>query len=686
MVDNNTDSRVSIHPDSLPVAGQDIASVPQEMRISVKKTGQFIKQQYLSGMHLRRNHAVSWIMVESFLRGIHYFQINGLGLYKPIPKKPGRIREIVPVIDPMYTHVLGLFNSNSVGVSAIPTSASANSIYRARRAEDILNGWIDEVSFASKFDEGNQILLQEGMFAYHPYMDPFREEVFVRVFPQSSLFPIPYDAKNWDELHGLIHASVASKQFLELQDQLFEVQTGRPPVRRMADKAKGISSGMSMNLPGLSIGGGDGKIDGALTLTVWMRKTEPVPSGEYMFMVGDEVFRHAVGEDAENILYKGEIPAYPVYFNKIARDFWGQGLCEKMIPQQLSQNRALTDLAITQHRNKGLLAVDSDSMNIADIQDEDTGIVSFLGNRFTSTSTLKAPFFQIPPVRAGRDTYGVIQMGNELADRAAGLRSGIAFGQAEGRVESGPATNVLAQNATAPLNSAMVRHLLALGKLYPHVLDLTKIVWPTEKTIRISGPNNVGREIKVQKEDIPPSAEVILKPRPILAGGRNQLLQMLFTLKQLPGPEGKPGTELTNKELRQSIHEMGLMPPGLDLFNKAEARIQTRINMLIGDGQEPATPPSNPENSQDRMRMENHRMAFDMLRDVILDDAFLSYGQQVQQALTMQLAFHNNFIFNTTTDPNDFDNDVEALESEQSEQFLSASEADLETAEGTFNV
>lgn len=682
----DTGSRIAVHPDPLPVGGQDLASFPKEMRISVKKTGDFIQGQYLSGMHLRRNHAVSWIMVESFLRGIHYFRIDGLGLYRPIPKKPGRIREVVPIIDPMYTHVLGMFNSNSVGVSAIPTSASSESIYRARRAEDILNGWIDEVGFATKFDEGNQVLLQEGMFAYHPFMDPFREEVFVKVLPQSSLFPIPYDAKNWDELHGLIYASVASKQFLELQDQLFEMQTGRPPVKKMADKAKGIMPGMSVGLPGLSVGGGDGKVDGALTFTVWMRKTEMVGSGEYLFMVGDEVFRHAVGEDVQKILYNGEIPAYPVYFNKIAKDFWGQGLCEKMIPQQLSQNRALTDLAISQHRNKGITVVDSEAFNINDFQDEDAAFVPFQANRFTSTTPIKAPIFHFPATTIGRDTYGVLDIGNNLADRAAGLRSGIAFGQAEGRVESGPATNVLAQNATAPLNSAMVRHLLALGKLYPNVLDWTQQVWPAEKTIRISGPNNVGREIKVLRDKIPSSQEVILKPRPILAGGRNQLLQMLFTLKQLPGPEGKPGTELTNRELRQSIHEMGLMPPGLDLFNKAEGRIQTRINMLIGDGQKPSIPPSDPSNSSDRLRLENHRLAFGMLKDVILDDSFLSYGQQVQQALTTQLEFHHQFVFNTTQDPNDFDTDVEALESEQMEQFLSASEADLETDEGTFNV
>ena len=73
-----------------------------------------------------------------------------------------------------------------------------------------------------------------------------------------------------------------------------------------------------------------------------------------------------------------------------------------------------------------------------------------------------------------------------------------------------------------------------------------------------------------------------------------------------------------------------------------------------------------------------------MLKDTILDDAFLSYGEEVQQALTQQLKFHHNFIFNTTQDPNDFDNDPEALASEQSEQFLSASEADLETVEGSF--
>jgi hypothetical protein len=585
----------------------------------------------------------------------------------------------------MYTHVLGMLNSNSVGVSAIPTSSSSQSVYQSRRAEDILNGWIRETDFISSFDEGNQVLLQEGMFAYHPYIDQFRKEVFVRVFPQSELFPIPYDARTWNDLHGLIHATVVTKQWLELQDALFEMQTGRPPIRKMADKAKGIETGLHLATPGVAIGTGHGKIDGAVAKTIWMRKTEQVPSGEYLFMINDEVFRHAVGkEQTGQILYNGEIPCYPVYYDKIQKDFWGPGLCERMIPQQLSQNRALTDVAISSKRNKPFTAVNSDLIAINDIQDEDDALIPFRGNAMTSNSPFRQPAYHFPATTVGRDTFGVLQFGNEMADRAVGLRSGIAFGQQEGRTESGPATSILAQNATAPLNSAMGRHALALSKVYVNVLDFLRHAWPPEKTLRISGPNNVGREIKVLTEQMPWSKDTIIRPRPIVAGGRQQMLSMLFGLKQLPGPDGKQGTEITNQELRQSIYEMELMPPGLQMFNTAEARIQTRINQLIGDGQQPGIQPSDATQPSDKMMLEKHRLAMEMLKDAILDDSFESYSPLVQKALMTQLDFHRQWGMRSTEDPNNFDDDVEKLESLQMEQFLAAAEADLETPEGTF--
>jgi hypothetical protein len=49
-----------------------------------------------------------------------------------------------------------------------------------------------------------------------------------------------------------------------------------------------------------------------------------------------------------------------------------------------------------------------------------------------------------------------------------------------------------------------------------------------------------------------------------------------------------------------------------------------------------------------------------------------------------QLDFHRQWGMRSTEDPNNFDDDVEKLESLQMEQFLAAAEADLETPEGTF--
>jgi predicted metal-dependent TIM-barrel fold hydrolase len=84
------------------------------------------------------------------------------------------------------------------------------------------------------------------------------------------------------------------------------------------------------------------------------------------------------------------------------------------------------------------------------------------------------------------------------------------------------------------------------------------------------------------------------------------------------------------------------------------------------------------------MMLEKHRLAMEMLKDAILDDSFESYSPLVQKALMTQLDFHRQWGMRSTEDPNNFDDDVEKLESLQMEQFLAAAEADLETPEGTF--
>ena len=178
----------------------------------------------------------------------------------------------------------------------------------------------------------------------------------------------------------------------------------------------------------------------------------------------------------------------------------------------------------------------------------------------------------------------------------------------------------------------------------------------------------------------------MIRTRPMVPGGRNALVSILFQLKQMPGEDGKPGSELSPGEFRQALHELNILPPGLNLGDRASSRIRTRINLLIGDGQKPAMKPSEPGDTRDRLIMEDHTIAVRMLRDTMLDDAWETYGPQVQLALNRQIQFHRQFLANRAQHPDPFDNDISVLEERQTEAHLAAAEQDLETFEGEFNL
>lgn len=278
----------------------------------------------------------------------------------------------------------------------------------------------------------------------------------------------------------------------------------------------------------------------------------------------------------------------------------------------------------------------------------------------------------------------LLELSQRFADQAIGLRSGIVFGQQEGRTESGPATTLLAQNAMASLIPTMKRLERVWKKTYTGVLDMLHLAWPEEKTIKVVGSGNVGRELKVLRKDLPWSHQVIVSPRPMLPGGINTLASILFQLRTMPGPDGKPGTEVSSAEFRRGLQEMNLLPPGLVLADKPSSRIENRINQLIGDTQKSFIQPSDPSDRTDRLVMENHRVAVDMLRNTILDDAWETYSSKVRAALVTQLRFHRQYLIGTATQPSQFDDDIDQVEATQQEAFMAAAEADLDTEEGNF--
>lgn len=628
------------------------------------------------------------MQVRSFLRNIHYFEVDAFGGYKYIPKQPGEIRAVVPILASRYQHALGFLNSNDLGVSVTPLSSGSRSVYQAVRSEAALTGWIDDADVRPFFDRANQYLLMEGTVGYHRYIDKFRQNVFMKALPGSQIFPIPHDARDPSELSGLIYASLVTKSWLEAQDEEVERLTGSPPLKRMADKAKGIDRGLFLNYPGLGLAGRGGKIDGALTLTVWMKKTPQVPTGEYYFFVGDEIHRAALGYDengvsrTQDILANGELTTEIVYFHKNPEDFYGTGFCEMIVPSQFSVNRQMTTWEKNTRLNRPLTYFDSDVIPASKAQGEIDGFIPFAGRSMDPGR--KSPVFHFPSSPVNRDLVGLMEVQRQFADESAGMRSGILFGQQEGRTESGPATSLLAQNAAASFHSPLARTAEAWRKTYLGVLDMLKVAWPNGKKIRIIGPNNIGREIHFQKDDFASSSDVMLRPRPMMPGGRQALVNILFQLKQMPGSDGRPGTGLTEREFRRSLRAMNMLPPEIEMEDKAEARIQTRINQLIGDTQRPQIPPASLDNINTEQVMEDHKTAMEMLRNTILDDSFKTYSPLVKKSLFEELEFHRSFTFGATEHPNAFDNSPEDLASVQSEEFLANSEYDLETPEGLF--
>jgi hypothetical protein len=675
---------IAVHPDRVPVTGSDVASLEKRDKVSTKRIAQYLYEQYEAGLGRRKQHAIMWIMVRSILRKIHYFKVDGNGSYVPIPPTPGKPRAVTPVLVPARKRMLGFLENNPVGVTSIPLTGSSDSIQKANRARDYLNGWVDDVNFKETRSRCFRYLLDEGMYGLLPYRDEFRQNVFPRPIPGSQLFPVPHDASHPDELSWLIWAQMVPKAWLEQEDSEYEKKTGKPPTRRMQDKVGTFGAGMSVGLPGIGHNlGAKGKFNGAIALTAWQRKTPDLPHGQYVFMLGNEMFRHMVGPETERVMPGGEIPVSIAYWDKDESDFWGYGFSGGLVPMQLAMDRQMTTLETSARRNHSFIAVNTQAVNVSDLQDDENQVIQF---NESAMATKTAPIFHFPAKQTGRDVGHVVALAKEFADDAAGFRSGIAFGQQEGRTEGGPATTLLAQNAMAPLVPSIEQVDRSLTGLYEKVLSLLPTVWPEEKFLRLAeGPGRTGRIIRADRNDVPSPGEVMISSRPMVPGGRNALLNILFSLTKVPGPDGKLGTELSPGELRRSLSELGVMPPGIDMANRPAARIETRINMLVGDGQKPLMRPSEPGNTNDRLVAENHRLSVEMIKDVILDESrWFSFGQQVQAVLIQQMRFHMSFMHGGTTQPNDFDNDMERQEMDQTEQFMAASEADPETPEGIF--
>ena len=662
-----------------------VAGLPRKERRSARKIAEWFFHQFEEGLTRRAVHARRWMKVDAIMAGFHYVDVRG-GVLRLVPKRhPDEIRAQFPIMVPAYRLELGRFNANDINVSSVPRSGeNPQSFYQSDRAQHILRHWIDEISLKDVDDEANQHLLYYGMQAMLYFADPIRKQAWVESIPGPELFPIPYDAPSWRKADGIMRATLFSEQFLEMQDEIFEGEHGRPPERKMARLAGRQSLSPHQSFVGFSAGSQiGGSMSGARGLFIWMKPTEINPHGEMAFMVENELFAYRSGADDKGrslALPDGKIPLEPVYYDQRPNRFWGYGFCEELVPPQQEIDRQWTVIVRTAHNNGGFVWYDPSRIDANDIQNgRDAGLVKIKPHTYSEGREAPINLVRGDPVTAEVGT--VLQLAEQAARKAAGHQSDILTGQAEGRVEGGPGLNILQANAQAPLESVFGRKYRAYKKLYPVVLNMIRRVWPDGKRIRVTGQSNIGREFLFKQQDIPDASELILNPTPIIPNGRNAMMSLLLTLRQLPGEDGN-GSEISSAELRQSISLMGMNPPGIDSVDPAEQRIRWRIMALINDLQKPAIPDASQEPVQ---QFENHRLAVRLLKEAILDPAFKIYSGEVQTVLLREFQFHKEASSGGGGPPPDnFDDAVIRADAQMQDDFLEAAENDPDTSEGTF--
>ena len=656
-----------------------VAALPKKQRRSAKKIASFIDEQYQFGLDRRRRHALNWMRVKFIMRNIHYFRMRN-GVPQPLRKKPGDIWAVRKIMKPRYRWELGRLNSNRVGVTATPKMGHGEeSYFWAERAQAIMPQWLEEERVQDTYDTANQFLLYYGMVGYYRYVDRFRNTVRLKAVPGTEYFPIPYDAPTLDDADGLMRVQLVTEQWLETQDSIQEAKTGKADFKRMADKAGSHSTTLSLNYAGLGADHYDGKMRGALVKNIWMKPNPLAPKGLWMFFVEDELFRFRGEEDEEGpVLWNDKIPHELVTYTKKPDDFWGDGFCEDLYSEQIEANRQLSDIVRNARRNRGITVIDGEAIDPKDIQDESSALVVARSGSFDQ----RPPIFHSPPAQLSRDVGAILGLVEAGADKAVGYESGILVGRQEGRTEGGPATSLLNANAQLPLQPVIDRTFAAFERTYPEVLDMLGSVWPEEKIVK--SPNELGRELLLSRKDIPSSSQVSLTPTPMLVGGRQSMMQLLFQLRSMPSDDGK-GFEVKSRELRRSLRLMSANPPGLDLVDKVEQRILFRIGLLVNDGQQPAVS-SAMEGKNPELTSEDHRLAIELLKETILDPGFQFYGPAVKAALAQEMEFHSNLLSSSFAHPDGFDDLIEEQDAIASENFLDAQEQDLSNFTGQVQV
>ena len=665
-----------------------VAALPREVRRAADDLARYFYEQAQRGLGMRRGHAINWMKVLSILSGIHYFKIDAYGQWRALRKHDDRqIRAQVPVLKHRYRREHGRLSSNQVGITASPlTGRSAEAFYNAQLAQDAMTHWIEEADMAGLEDEANQQLLCYGGYAYFAEKNAGRQQVIPRAFPFTDLMPIPYDARTWAEMDGVMRVTMVTEAWLQMQDEIYEMtHGGKKPDVRFAGMAGGQTVAPTADYIGFSSGiEWYSRFRGARVYWIWMKPTERNGwMGEHGFMIENKLMAYVSGKDETGrslVCPNGELPLYPTYYVKTPHDWWPGGFCEELVPMQREMNRQFTNMLEAAQLNRGVLAYDQQYITQANIQDSLTGLVPF---DTPGPETRHDIIKYIPPAPVGREMGQLLEMVDKFADSAASHESPLLQGESTGRIEGGPAIGTLNTNAQSPIVPVLDRKWRSLKKLYADALDGIREVWPIQKRIKVIGADNLGREILVQRNRIPGSDLVMLSPTPLVVNGRMGMLSLIQGLKQLPVEDGS-GPILSNVEVRRSLQMLNLTPPGVDVYDKREQRIKYRVAQLIGDGVRPMAAPAGSGNPNEPQQFEDHALAIKIIKDVILDPSFGLYSPQVQGVLMKEFEYHQQMMGGIHQSVDNFDDHAERQDAIQTENMLDAVSNDPTSLSGTF--
>lgn len=661
-----------------------VAGIPRQARKQAEDISNYFFEQFQRGLSMRRQHSINWMKVLSILSGIHYFRIDATGQWWPLRKHDDRqIRAHVPVLMPYYRRFHGQISSNQIGITASPvTGRSATAAYDGQLAQDAMTHWLEETQMAGVEDEANQQLAIYGGYAYYAEKDRQRQQVYARSFPFCDLFPIPYDARTWSEMDGVGRCTMVTDTWLDMQDELYERQTGQKPTNPMHKMAGSLSAIPNVDYVGFSSGvEWYSRFRGARVYWVWMKPTALNGyMGEHLFMVENRLMGYVSGLDPEGtsiVAPHGDVPLYPVYYTKAAHDWWPTGFCEEVVPMQREMNRQFTNMLESAQINRGFLAYDQRAISADAIQDSITGLVGFDPPGPESKSPIIVP---VPPTPLGREVGALLQIVDGFAKQAVNFESPILNGEAPGRVEGGPAIQQLNANAQAPNAPLFDRKWRALKRLYPDILDGIREVWPENKKIRVLGGSNLGKEIMVERSRLPGSDSVILSPSPLVPNGRVGMLNFMLQLRQV---QTEDGPLLSTAEFRDGLQMIGLGVPGMAMYDKRKQRIKYRIEQLINDGMKPAIAPAGA--GPDNQMLENHALAVELLKEVILDPSFVMYGPDVRVALQAEFSYHQHLLDGVRREVDNFNEQDDNYRSQQADNMLDAAENDPFSSSGLYS-